>query len=158
MKAASVKELKDALKDRSEKELIDICLQLSRFKKENKELLTYLLYEAMDEDSYIQSVKLEMDELFSEINRSSYYFANKTARKILRLTKKYIRYSKKKETEVELLIHYCQNLVEFDPPLQRNSTLHNLYQRQMAAIRKSIAKLHEDLQYDFEQILDRMPK
>lgn len=157
MKAASVKELKDALKEKSEKELMELCLQLSRFKKENKELLTYLLYEAQDEDSYIQSVKTELDELFAEINRYSYYYVNKSARKILRLTKKYIRYSKKKETEVELLTYYCQCLLEFDPPLQRNATLFNLYQRQMASIRKSLAKLHEDLQYDYGRILDEMP-
>ncbi|MBU2915387.1 MULTISPECIES: hypothetical protein [Reichenbachiella] len=156
MKAATVRELKQVLKEKSETELMELCLQLSRFKKENKELLTYLLYEAQDEASYIESVKLEMDELFAEINNASYYYINKSARKILRLTKKYIRYSKKKETEVELLTYYCQSLIDFDPPLQRNTTLFNIYQRQMTAIRKSVATLHEDLQYDYTVILDRM--
>ncbi|PIB36971.1 hypothetical protein BFP72_16950 [Reichenbachiella sp. 5M10] len=156
MKAASVKELKDALKEKSEMELMELCLQLSRFKKENKELLTYLLYESHDEDSYIHGVKQEMDELFGDINRHSFYYVNKSARKILRLTKKYIRYSKKKETEVELLIYYCQSLIDLDPPLQRNATLHNIYQRQMTAIRKTVGGLHEDLQYDYTMIMDQM--
>ena len=43
MKAVSVKELSQELLNRSPKELRDLCLRLSRFKKENKELLTYLL-------------------------------------------------------------------------------------------------------------------
>ena len=64
MKAATVKELRDKLKDCSPKELMEICLRLSKFKKENKELLTYLLYESKDESNYIESVKQEIDTKF----------------------------------------------------------------------------------------------
>ena len=64
MKTATVKQLKDELKHNSSEELINLCLRLSRFKKENKELLTYLLFEAHDEDTYIENVKLEIDSLF----------------------------------------------------------------------------------------------
>ena len=80
---------------------------MSRFKKENKELLTYILFESADEQSYIVSVKRGIDEEFEQINRSSTYFIKKSIRKILRNTRKYIRYSGKKETEVELLIYFC---------------------------------------------------
>ena len=61
MKAVTVKVLKDELVHRSPKEMLEICLRLSKFKKENKELLTYLLFEAGDEASYIESVKREID-------------------------------------------------------------------------------------------------
>ena len=44
MKAAGVKAIKDDLKMRSKEELQELCLTLSKFKKENKELLTYLLF------------------------------------------------------------------------------------------------------------------
>ena len=44
MKAASIAELKKTLVRTETGELLDICLRLARFKKENKELLTYLLY------------------------------------------------------------------------------------------------------------------
>ena len=57
MKSASVRELKLELQDRSPKEVMELCLRLSRFKKENKELLTYLLFETSDEQMYIESVK-----------------------------------------------------------------------------------------------------
>ena len=55
MKTASVKEIKDELKFKTSDELRELCLQLSRFKKENKELLTYLLFEAQDEEAFIAS-------------------------------------------------------------------------------------------------------
>ena len=59
MKAVTVKELKTELVDRSHSELMELCLRLSRFKKENKELLTYLLFESSNEAGYINSVKIE---------------------------------------------------------------------------------------------------
>ena len=55
MKTASVKELKSELEARTSKELIELCLSLSKFKKENKELLTYLLYESENEDAFIKN-------------------------------------------------------------------------------------------------------
>ena len=125
MKAATVKELRAELNNLPSKELVEVCLRLSKFKKENKELLTYLLYEASNEDGYIATVKLEIDQQFEEINRKSYYFIKKSIRKILRDVKKYIRYSKKKETEVELLIYFCQKLKEFKPSIRKNDTLYN---------------------------------
>ena len=150
MKAASVKELKLALSERSHKELLEICLRLSKFKKENKELLTYLLFEASDEEAYIASVKRAIDQQFEQINTKSYYFIKKSVRKILRAVKKYIRYSRKKETEVELLLHFCHQLQAMHPPFNRNKVLKSLYQRHIDMIKKKIESLHEDLQYDYE--------
>lgn len=156
MKAASVKALKDALSERSHKELLEICLRLSKFKKENKELLTYLLFEAANEDNYIAAVKRTIDQQFEQINTKSYYFIKKSVRKILREVKKYIRYSKKKETEVELLIYFCRQLQAMHPPMSRNRVLQSLYQRQLELIKKRISALHEDLQYDYELELQEL--
>ncbi|UCE94956.1 MAG: hypothetical protein JSV73_06745, partial [Flavobacteriaceae bacterium] len=74
MKSATVRELKKELQERSPKEILDLCLRLSRFKKENKELLTYLLFEIEDVEGYIESVKEEIDEKFKGVNRKSPYF------------------------------------------------------------------------------------
>src|SRR5215203_6161511 len=106
MKAASVNEIKQELKDLNALQLTELCLRLARFKKENKELLTYLLFEAHDLAGYILSVKEQMDENFAEINTSNIYFAKKTLRKILRLANKHIRYTGSKEAEAEILLHY----------------------------------------------------
>ncbi|VXD13132.1 hypothetical protein [Marinoscillum sp. 108] len=156
MKAATVSEIKRELKTKTTEELSELCLRLSKFKKENKELLTYLLYEAADEESYIQSVKTEMDDQFEEINITSYYFIKKSVRKILRTVKKYIRYSPHKTTEVELLIYFCSSLKEMSPSISRNVTLQNLYDRQLTMIRKKVSTLDADLQYDYGVLLDNM--
>lgn len=156
MKAATVSEIKKELSNRSSKELLEFCLTLSKFKKENKELLTYLLYEAQDEEAYIRSVKMEIDQQFEEINTKSYYFIKKSVRKILRIAKKYIRYSKKKQTEVDVLLYFCEKLKEFRPSIKRNVALTNLYNRQLDAIHKIVAALHEDLQYDYQMELEEL--
>lgn len=156
MKAATVSELKKDLKQCSQAELVELCLSLSKFKKENKELLTYLLYESSDEAQFIENVKEETELLFSEINTSSFYLMKKTVRKIQRNVKKYVRYSKKKETEVELLIHFCAQMKKLRPSITRNLVLENIFLRQKAAIEKTIGSLHEDLQYDYLKELEEI--
>ena len=150
MKAVTVKQLKDELSHKSANELKELCLHLSKFKKENKELLTYLLFESHNEDGYIQSIKDQMDVLFDDINTNSFYYIRKSIRKILSLTKKYIRYSKKKETETELLLYFCQKLKAFRPSIKRSTRLQNVFDTQVRMIKKAIEKLHEDLQYDYQ--------
>ena len=46
MKAATVIQLKKELETLNEEHLRQLCLRLARFKIENKELLTYLLFES----------------------------------------------------------------------------------------------------------------
>jgi phosphoglycerate-specific signal transduction histidine kinase len=154
MKPATVKQLKDELNHSTQEDLVNLCLRLSRFKKENKELLTYLLFESGNEQDYIESIKLEVDEQFEQINTNSYFYIKKSVRKILRNLKKYIRYSLNKETEVELLLYFCKKLNEFQPSISNNVTLTNLFKRQLAFINNKIEALHEDLQYDFNILLN----
>ncbi|PKP14225.1 MAG: hypothetical protein CVU08_01115 [Bacteroidetes bacterium HGW-Bacteroidetes-3] len=156
MKAVTVKELKSELLHYSQKELVEMCLRLSKFKKENKELLTYLLFESSNEEGYIASIKLEIDEQFGQVNTKTYYFIKKSVRKILRNIKTAIRYSKNKETEVELLLYFCKKLKDFKPSIHKNTVLKNLLDREIASIEKKMLVLHEDLQYDYEQELESL--
>jgi len=136
--------------------VLQLCLRLARFKKENKELLTYLLFESDSEAGYIITVKAEIDEQFKVINTNSYFYIKKSVRKILRTIKKYARYSGNKETEVALLLYFCEKLRDFKPSIKRNTTLLNLYQRQVDYIQKKIGLLHEDLQYDYGLLLNEL--
>jgi len=156
MKAVTVKEINQELINRTPKELRELCLRLSRFKKENKELLTYLLFESSDEVSYIESVKKEIDEQFAQINKKSYYLIKKGLKRILLNIRKYVRYSQNKKTEVDLLIYFCVKLKKFTPPIQRNTRLLNIYNTQIEAIRKKVSVLHEDLQFDYESELEAL--
>ncbi len=102
------------------------------------------------------SVKERIDFLFEDINIKSFFYIRKSARKILTLTKKYIRYSKKKETEAELLIYYCRKLKDFSPSIRQSSRLLNVYQTQLKMIKKAVGTLHEDLQYDYKMEIENL--
>jgi hypothetical protein len=42
------------------------------------------------------------------------------------------------------------------PSIKGNAVLNNLYERLIISIRKTIAKMEEDLQYDYNQQLDHL--
>ena len=156
MKSATVHEIKQELTTAKPAQLVELCLRLARFKKENKELLTYLLFEANDEDNYIRGIKKEIDEQFADINVSHLYFAKKSLRKIVRIINKYCRYSGTKSTEVELRIYFCTQLKNSGIPIKRNAVINNLYQSQLKKIKTVLMTLHEDLQYDYQKELDEL--
>ena len=156
MKPATLSQLKQELKHQSKEELIELTLSLTKYKKENKELLTYLLFEASDELSFIKDVKSKIDDEFMEINKRSPYLLTKNIRKILRNIKKYIRYSKKKPTEVELLIHFCKKLKELYSSIRPSTAMLNIYDRQVESIVKTVEGLHEDLKFDYEDDLKKL--
>lgn len=156
MKIESIVTIKKELQHLPKEDLLALCLRLGKFKKENKALLTYLLFEAHDEDGYVSSVKSTLDELFDGMNTDSYFYMKKTIRKILRQIRTYSRYSSKKSTEVELLLYFCERLNELRPSIHRNRTLSNLYERQIISIKKKITGLHEDLQYDYSMQLNEL--
>ena len=156
MKAATINELKQELVNTTPSILIDLCLRLARFKKENKELLTYLLFEAHDISAYIQSVKNEMALQFTDINKSNVYFVKKTLRKILRTARKYIRYSGLAIVEVEVLIFFCESMKQLDISIDKNPVLFNIYQNQLKNINKALQGLHEDLQYDYLKVVNKL--
>jgi hypothetical protein len=149
MKAATVNELKQELINTSPSVLTELCLRLARFKKENKELLTYLLFEAHDTSAYIESVKNNMAIQFADMNKSNVYFVKKSLRKILRTANKYTRYSGLPIVEIELLIYFCTAMKKLNVSINDNQVLFNIYQNQLKKINKAIAGLHEDLQYDY---------
>lgn len=149
MKPASIGIIKKELNHKSSDELEQLVLRLAKYKVENKELLSYLLFDVDDEDRFIENVKKELDKLFTEINTSNFYYIKKGIRRILRILKRHIRYSQNKETEVELLIYFCEKLINFNPSIKTNKAMVFLYEKQKELIVRRISLLHEDLQYDY---------
>lgn len=156
MKVASVNELKEELKTLPAAKLVEACVRLIKYKKENKELLHYILLEAHDEQGYLEAVKAEITGEFETVNSSNLYFAKKTIRKILRIANKHIRYTGSKQAEAELLMHFCYVLRTSGIPYQKSTALNNLYGSQVKKIEKAIAGMHEDLQYDYQKSLDKL--
>lgn len=156
MKTATIQEIKQELLAVNPSQLLELCLRLAKFKKENKELLTFLLFEAHDEEGYINSVKQLIDEGFTELPRPNLYLTKKTLRKILRITNRYIKYAGSKQAETALLIYFCRKIKESGIPYQKTTVLNNLYELQLKKIKVALGQLHEDLQYDYRREVDTL--
>ncbi len=150
MNNVSLSRIRHEIRERRHEELVDYCLRLAKFKNENKELLSYLLFEAHDEKGYRAEVRDEMELMFDEVNVSSVYFAKKSIRKILRHAARHIKYSGSKQTEVEILISFCKGMRNLPLPFHENKVLINLYDRQLHNIKKAMSQMNEDLQYDYQ--------
>ena len=156
MKAVPITRIKKELQHLSQEELVEIVLRVGKYKVENKEFLTYLLFEASDEDGYIDVVKEYINEQFECINQQNYYFIKKSVRKILRTIKKYVKFSKKPETDTALIIHFCRKLKKMEPSYINNTVLTNMFDRQLGLAEKTIEKMHEDLQYDYKLEIEEL--
>ncbi len=151
MKIASISELKQELVGLPKADILSLCLRLARYKKENKELLTFLIFESQDIESYIRTIDEYITQEFSAINYSNSYFAKKSLRKILRSVNKYTKYTGSKQAEATLLIRFCLLLKESGLHTKKNSQIQKMYVTQLAKIEKAIETLHEDLAYDFKK-------
>jgi len=156
MKASTLGKLKKELETLTAVDLLEVCMKMAKYKKENKELMSYLLFDSNYEPEYINTIKNDIDLQFSEINKSNLYYAKKNIRKILKTTNKYIRYSGQKRTEVELRIYFCSKLRQSGIRIQSSTTLTNLFNAQMLRINKAVSMLHEDLQYDYHQLIKQI--
>jgi hypothetical protein len=154
MFSASVSDLRKELQHLDTSTLQVLCLRLVKYKKENKELLGYLLFEAHDEPAYIQEVKEEVDTLFKELVNRNLYLQKKILRKILRFVNKQIKYSGIMQTELNLRIYFCKKIQLEKIPLERGTQLYNLYQQQLKKIYTVLKKLPEDEQGDYTSAIE----
>lgn len=149
MKTVSISEIKQELQTLPAKETAQLCLRLARYKKENKELLSYLLFNAHNVEAYAVEIKEEINGLFTEVNKTKLFFAKKTLRKILRLINRQVKFMQDKQTEAELRIHFCTLLKTSGIAFYTNKTLNNMYYSQVKKIKIVLKALHEDIQHDF---------
>jgi hypothetical protein len=151
LKSASVNDIKKELHFLENSELITLCLQLTKYKKDNKEFLDYLLFHSNNLPEFTNSIKEEIDILMKEVSSySNLHNVKKGLRKILKLITKYSKYINSKATSVELLIHFCKQLKKSGIPYKNSQLLVNMYAMQLKKIEKLITELHEDYQMDYE--------
>jgi len=156
MYTASLNEIKKELTVLDAGQLQQLCVRLARYKIENKELLSYLLFNAENESGFIGEVKSDIDDQLVAMNNANLYWAKKTIRKTLKTLNKFVRYSGNKETEVELRLYFCRKMKETGIPFRQSTALENLYEGQLKKIEKALNALHEDLQYDYRLMMEDM--
>jgi hypothetical protein len=153
MTFATIAEIKKELQHADTDLLQTLCLRLAKYKKENKELLGYLLFESQNEPSYVRQIKEDIDLQFEELKDRNLYIVKKMLRKILRYTNRHIKYSTNDETDLELRIYFCEKFKAAKIPLATSTTLFNLYQGQLKKINGIVTKLPEDLQSDYARAI-----
>ena len=141
MEAATIAQLKKALVKIDQSDLLDACLRLARFKKDNKELLTYLLFRSNDETGYANYLCGLIDEQFIETPKAH----KKTLRKLIRSMDKWLRYSCNKETEYQVRLHFCHALKASDTPFLETRVTTNMYLRQIKKLDQVIEKFEKDI-------------
>lgn len=152
MKAASIAELKKALVRLEHGELLETCLRLIRFKKDNKELLTYMLFLSQDEEGFADYLCQEIDEQFIETPNAH----KKTLRKVIRWMNKCLRFTPVKDTEIQVRLHFVRSLRESKTPFRRNRVMTNMYNGQLKKVQKIIEKMHVDIRNDIQSELDEL--
>jgi hypothetical protein len=157
MRATSLQDLKNELKELPQRDLLELCLKVAKYKKDNKEYLGYLLFESHDKTAFVKSVKEEIDEQFITVRtQSNLYFVKKSLRKILRIINKYSKYAADKAASAEMLIYFLIQLKQSGIPYKKSQQLTNMYQQQLKKINALVAALHEDLRGDFAADLERI--
>ena len=154
MNPASIDDIKNELKQLPPKKVLELTLRLARFKKENKELLTYLLFESHDEAGYIKMLQADIEEKFASIDPSPVSKAKKEYRKMLRIINRQIKYIGTKAAAVELLLHFSTKLKHREQTL--NPRLQTLFVQQLTKAEKLLPQVDEDLQFDYRQKIDEL--
>ena len=153
MKLEKLSDLKKELTGLSTHELTDICLRLAKYKKDNKELLSYLLFDADNPMKYAEQIKSYLLEDFKSMQKH-YYYSTKSMRKVIRLINRYAKYTGSREVEIELSLWFCTNFLNFADLQTSHKPMQGLLTRQFEKIIKLIPKLHEDLQFDYQKEFD----
>ena len=157
MKSFTLSDLKKELKLLPASDLVDICVSLAKYKKDNKDFLGFLLVDSYDKPGYINDIKGEIDEHFEALkNQPNLYYIKKSLRKLLRVLVKYTKYGNDKAMTCDLYIYFCQRLRDSKIPIKKSDALIKLYEQQLKKIKKNIEALHEDLQGDYNRDLEAL--
>jgi len=157
MKSAALNDLKKELKQLTPHQLTELCLRLAKYKKDNKELIGFLLFDAHDKNAFVKELKEEIKVQFEEIDKTNnLYYVKKSLRKILRQIVKYCKYLDDKTLSTELHIYFCEQLKQSGIPFRKSQLLINMYEQQLKKINQLIAGMHEDLRADFNKDLEAL--
>jgi hypothetical protein len=156
MKIPSLAVIKRELNQRNPGELIELVLQLSKLNRDNKALVYFKLFETGNDQLYLSMVREDLEMAFQNANLNNYYTSKKSAQAIRRIMNKNLKLTKNKETMIEVITFFCEGLIEYGYLEFNYPVINNLYAVQVRKIEKLIAGLHEDLQFDYQETLQRL--
>lgn len=151
MHSASIDTIKTELKQLPPRQVLELLLRLARFKKENKELLTYILFESANESDYVEQVKKEIAEEMEEIDGLPGYQYKKQFRKIQRKINKPIKYMGNKSATAELYLHMVKMISEKKKTIYLATFLDKTVQQYIVKIEKLLPGIEDDLATDLRK-------
>lgn len=154
MRSSSIHQLQKELKALPSEEVLEICIRLAKYKKENKEFLNFILFGAQDKENYFAKVKEDLEDHFSQINRSTGWTTKKGLQKMVRLITKHVKQSGSPQTEIELRIWFCKRIRQTRINLDLSQVTTNLFYREIERIKVVYSKMHEDLRTDYQKDLE----
>lgn len=156
MEIPSLAQLKKDLAYLSEKELIEVIVDLSKFSRDNKAFLYFKLNERDQPSLFVDSVKEELEVAFLMTNTRNYHLAKKSAQGIRRKLNKLLKLSKNKSDQAELILFLCEKMKEAGYLAFRHPVIDNLYEMQLKKAKRLISTFHEDLQSDFSYRIEEL--
>jgi len=139
------------------KKLLELCISLAKYKKDNKEYLGYLLFQAQDRAGFIAQIKTEIDNHFADMQtQKNLYYIKKSLRKLLRILNKYCKYMGDKASAAEVFIYFLLKIKQAGIPIHKSQRLINLFNAQVKKIKSLASGLHEDLQTDYLRELEEI--
>jgi len=149
MKIASLAEIKKELQNLSQSELIALVSDLSKFSADNKLFLYFKLYGRDHPELFSEMVQEELISEFRNANTRNSHYAKKSAQGIRRKLNKFLKFTKDKPTQVDLISFFCEMLYEYGYLMFRHPVIENLYLLQVGKVERLLGQMHEDLQYDY---------
>lgn len=158
MQLPNLTAIKAELKHLSEKDLIALVTDLSKFSRENKAFLYFKLNEKENPRLFIEMVQEELEREFQLANTKHYHVAKKAAQGIRRKLNKFLKLNKNKADQIEVIEYFCKNLINYAYLEFHHPVIDNLYASQVRKIETLVSSLHEDLQYDYEKTIQELKK
>ncbi|WP_439482323.1 hypothetical protein [Cyclobacterium plantarum] len=158
MQIPSLSTIRKELQHKEPKELIELILHLSKLSRDNKAFLYFKLFDTETSTLFIDTLKEELEIAFFKANKNNYYLAKKSAQSIRKILNKNLKLTKDPTARIEIISFFCKKLQEFGYLEYRHPVIENLYALQVGKVEKLIEKLHEDLQYDYQKLLETLKK
>ncbi len=156
MKIPSLAAIKKELSQLNDQELKDLIIDLSKFNRENKAYLFFKLFEKENPNLFIEMVQEDLEIEFQKLHTKNFHTAKKSAQAIRRKLNKSLKLTKDSVAQIELIIYFCKSLKAYGYLSFAHPVIDNLYTIQVRKAKTILSKLHEDLQYDYDSILEEL--
>jgi hypothetical protein len=156
MKVPSLSDLKKELNFLDEKEAKNLLLELVKYSSENKSFFYFQLYSRENVYFYTQNIKDELELLFLSANTNHLYVAKKSIQAIRSKLTKFLKFTKNKADQAEVILFFCEKMNENGFLSFRYPVITNIFNSQLNKAKKLVLSLHEDLQSDYESKIQEL--